>query len=58
MPQIEVDFGQYLPSLGVFYGYFDVLKAHHFIEDVKVVQKEGHNTLRIYRSAEKDGLQL
>lgn len=55
MPTIQIDFAKYMPSLGTFYGYFNILKSHHFIEDVKVIEQEGQNHLRVYRtSAEKD----
>lgn len=49
MGNIEVDFGQYLPSLSTFYSYFEVLKEHNYIQDVAVVEKNGQNLLRVYR---------
>lgn len=53
MNQIEVDFSRYLPTLGTFYGYFNILKNHHFIEDVTVVEKEGQNLIRVYRHEDR-----
>jgi hypothetical protein len=50
MANIEVDFAKYLPGLSTFYSYFEVLKTYHFVEDVKVIEKDGSNYLRIYRN--------
>ena len=51
MPNIEIDFAKFLPSLGTFYSYFEILKAHQFIEDISVVlQKEGIPMLRVLRA--------
>jgi len=52
MPNIEVDFKLFLPSLGTFYAYFEVLKAHDFIKEVQVVQQEGNPMLRVLRKEE------
>jgi hypothetical protein len=49
MPEIQVDFQIFLPSLGTFYSYFEILKEHRFIQDVKVVEREGQNFLQVYR---------
>ena len=50
MPNIEIDFQQYLPGLGTFYNYFEILKEHKFIHDIQVVQAEGSPTLRVLRN--------
>jgi len=50
MPEIQVDFQMFMPSLSTFYSYFEILKEHNFIHDVKVVEKNGHN-LKITRLA-------
>ncbi|MHA1720191.1 MAG: hypothetical protein ACTSWX_04135 [Promethearchaeota archaeon] len=52
MPNIEIDFQLFLPSLSVFYSYFEILKQHEFVKDVEVVQTEGYPKLRIHRTPE------
>ncbi|UYP47514.1 hypothetical protein NEF87_003799 [Candidatus Lokiarchaeum ossiferum] len=52
MPNIEIDFQKFLPSLGTFYNYFEILKEHHFIHDIQVVQAEGNPMLRVFRNDE------
>jgi len=49
MPNIEIDFQLFLPSLSVFYSYFEILKQHDFVKDVEVVQTEGLPKLRVHR---------
>ncbi|MHA1726018.1 MAG: hypothetical protein ACTSXH_14495 [Promethearchaeota archaeon] len=49
MPNIEIDFQLFLPSLSVFYSYFEILKQHEFVKDVEVVQSEGLPKLRVHR---------
>ena len=51
--EIEVNFSIYMPELATFYNYFEILKSHAFIQDVKVIDKEGHSTLRIYRDSDE-----
>jgi hypothetical protein len=48
---IEVDFTQYLPTLGMLYGNYQILKAEQFIDDVMVVPTPDgqHQTLRILK---------
>jgi hypothetical protein len=53
MSNIEVNFGKYLPNLYTFYSMFEVLKSHNFIQDVKIVEKDGSNLLRVYRFENK-----
>lgn len=50
MPEIKVDFGIFLPSIGTFYQYFEIMKEDKFITDVKVVEKEGTPFLQVYRN--------
>lgn len=52
---IEVDFTQYLPTLGMLYGNYQILKAEHFIDDVMVVPTSDgqHQTLRIMKKVIK-----
>ena len=51
MPNIEIDFAKFLPSLGTFYSYFEILKTHDYIEDISVVlQEEGIPMLRVLRT--------
>jgi hypothetical protein len=51
---IEVDFTQYLPTLGMLYGNYQILKAEQFIDDVMVVPTpDGHHTLRILQKVIK-----
>ncbi len=54
MPSIEIDFTQYLPGLSTFFSFFEVLKEHHFIEDIKVIiQSKGlPPVLRVFRHEE------
>jgi len=51
MPNIEIDFQLFLPSLSIFYSYFEILKQHEFVKDVEVVQPEGEGypKLRVHR---------
>ncbi|WP_457557997.1 hypothetical protein [Candidatus Harpocratesius sp.] len=49
MPNIEIDFAKFLPSLGTFYSYFEILKAHDFIQDIEVVHQDGNAMLRVMR---------
>jgi hypothetical protein len=49
MPNIKLDFAVFLPSLGTFYNYFNILKSHNFINDVKVINKNDGNTLKVFR---------
>ena len=47
---IEIDFATFLPSLGTFYVYFELLKEYKFIQDVQVVPSEcGEPVLRVLR---------
>ena len=50
MPNIEIDFALFLPSLGTYYTYFEILKSYQFIEDINVVQEKGMPMLRILRA--------
>ncbi len=50
MTNIEIDFEKFLPSLGTYYSYFEILKYHQFIEDINVVQEKGTPMLRILRA--------
>ena len=50
MPNIEIDFEKFLPSLGTYYNYFEILKYHQFIEDINVIQEKGTPMLRILRT--------
>ncbi len=50
MPNIEIDFQKYLPGLGTFYNYFEILKEHRFIHDIQVVSAEGNPMLRVLRN--------
>lgn len=52
MPNIEIDFAKFLPSLGTFYSYFEILKEHHFIHDIEVVSQEGQAMLKVLRKEE------
>jgi hypothetical protein len=50
MPEITCDFHTFLPSLGTFYQYFEVLKEQHFIKDVQVIEREGTPFLQVYNN--------
>ena len=56
MPNIEIDFAKFLPSLGTFYSYFEILKSHHFIQDIEVVHQDGSAMLKVMRIEETLGL--
>lgn len=49
--EIEIDFQLFLPSLSIFYSYFEILKQHEFVKDVEVVlpEGEGYPKLRVHR---------
>ena len=50
MPNIEIDFSKFMPSLGTFYNYFEILKEYNFIQDIEVVNHEnGDAMLRVQR---------
>jgi hypothetical protein len=49
MSNIEVNFQTFLPSLGTFYSYFEILKAHNFIHAIEVVDQEGSPKLKVLR---------
>ncbi|MHA1777172.1 MAG: hypothetical protein ACTSWC_10380 [Promethearchaeota archaeon] len=49
MPNIEIDFAKFMPSLGIFYSYFEILKVHQFIQDIEVVHQNGNDLLKIYK---------
>jgi hypothetical protein len=36
MPEIEVDFDRFIPSLHQFYSYYHIMKKLGLIEDVKI----------------------
>ena len=53
MPNIQVNFETFLPTLGQFYSYFEILKSHNFIHSIEVVEEsEGNHTLRILRHSD------
>jgi len=40
MPNIEIDFNTYVPSAGIVYGYYGILKQHNFIDTKQSVLKK------------------
>lgn len=52
MTDIEVNFATFLPSMGTFFSYFEILKSHNYIKDVEVISSEGTPTLRVMRRDE------
>ncbi|MHA1602080.1 MAG: hypothetical protein ACTSVL_06860 [Promethearchaeota archaeon] len=52
MPDIEVNFATFLPSMGTFFSYFEILKSYNFIKDVEVISREGMTTLKVMRTDE------
>ncbi|MHA1520397.1 MAG: hypothetical protein ACTSVZ_04265 [Promethearchaeota archaeon] len=50
MPNIEIDFSKFLPSLGTYYSYFEILKEYNFIQDIEIINHEnGDAVLRVLR---------
>jgi len=55
MPNIEVNFNLFFPSPGGILSFFEILKDHQFIRDVKVVKRDGISVIQVFR---KDGGKL
>lgn len=52
MPNIEINFQKFLPSLGTFYSYFEILKAHNYIQDIEIVHQDGMPKIKVFRKEE------
>jgi hypothetical protein len=50
MPNIEIDMALFMPSLAVFWKYFNILKEHNFVDDILVIN--GGKNLRVIRKEE------
>lgn len=46
---IEVDFQIYVPRIATFYSFFEILKERNFIKDVQVINKDGKNSIKVFR---------